>query len=104
MDFYVHFVCRAYRHSPIIECPATKRAACLAVVTLMEKDPFIEPTTAWWDAVEVVEMAAEAISARRARKAARYAQRSAANGRIDTKGRIAAYFDQQPRSRRATFA
>jgi hypothetical protein len=104
MDFYIHFLCRAYRHSNIVECAATRRAAALAVVTMMEDDDSIEPTTAWWDALWAADEAASRIAARRQRRGAMFASVSARWDRIDSKGRIAAHFDRKPRSRRATFA
>ena len=107
MDFYYHLACRMFRHTAIVECESTRRMAALAILALMEGDTSIEPTTAWWDALETVEDAARSIGVRRARKGARFAALRAATERIDSSGRLAAYDSRRRQSygeRRATFA
>jgi len=110
MDFYVHFLCRAYRHSNIVECRITRRSAALAIFAMMENDNSIEPTTAWWDALAAVDEAADKIAARRQRRAHNFASYAARANRIDSLGLYKAWEKKTfgpragRRSRRATFA
>jgi hypothetical protein len=89
MDFYFHLACRMFRHTAIVECESTRRTAALCIMALMQGDESVEPTTAWYDALDAVEDAAQAIAARRARKGARFAALRASTERIDRSGQYA---------------
>jgi hypothetical protein len=111
MDFYVQFMCRTFRHSPLVECAATQKAAQRVTFQMLWEDTpehlkasgQVTEQEAWVEAGLVIDQAIEVIQARRARKGARFAALRAATERIDNAGRYAAWLKRRPRPDRRSY-